>query len=76
MGNRLVLAVLYLVLTGCSSSLVMKTDKDFNGDIQIGYGPSTVISGKAVGGMTLCRIGQEMPAELIEACRQSLIEGQ
>lgn len=76
MGNKLPIILLCLAVSGCSSSLVLKTDKDFNGDIQIGYGPSTVISGKAVGGMTLCRIGQEMPVELIEACRQSLIEGQ
>jgi len=49
------LLLLVLLLGGCAKHGVMiETDKNFNGDLTVGWGPTAVISGKVVGEMRLC----------------------
>lgn len=50
-----VLAVLVLVLSGCAQhGLMLQTDKEFKGELAIGWGPTSVIDGNVAGSMRVC----------------------
>lgn len=68
--NMKYLLLCFLFLLGCSNnSVLIKTDKNFNSDLNVGWGPTSVISGKIVGSMKYCRVGEDMDKELLAICK-------
>jgi hypothetical protein len=49
------LLCVFLVLPACAKhGVFIQTEDEFNSDLELGWGPSSVLSGKIIGGMTMC----------------------
>lgn len=52
--------MMVVLLSGCAQhGLMLQTDKEFKGELSVGWGPTAVIDGNMAGGMKVCVPSEE-----------------